>query len=368
MLNIALISVNPTETNTPAGMYTTALASLLGERGHSVSIFCPTSASPRPANSYAGATTIHRLNARRGSMPNAFVIHACQLVFECHRSKPFDVIQCIDSPSCIPALLAMRSMGMIAAKIVSCVVDPQEHARPLPAKQSHMADMTISVVPQRHSNADDQQSFEIPFPLSPALWNPPTDHDGPLLLAYDSASDAKRALMIESFKHSGASGLGWSLAMLNADGRWTVLSGTKPTPSTQSHRHIIIASGQAAPIIPFFAYLLGSPSIVSDLTPIWPEQRAAREPCLYRDSDSASLAQTIQRTIQQPRSTHDSCIDAMTKSITSRHLSAHIIDLYEHAWAMPTPIHQTANQLSLWKQLETPSIPHSTHAMCTGAL
>lgn len=143
MLNVALITHAYAESDTPAGLYTAALAHAFTARGHRVHVIAARNTVPRPRHESTGTLTIHRLGQRRGSPTEAFALNATRRLFELGITEEFDVVECIDAPSCITAIAALRACLTARFGLVSVRTDPAAQLDPHNAAADGLADAVI---------------------------------------------------------------------------------------------------------------------------------------------------------------------------------------------------------------------------------
>ena len=337
MLSVLLITPHYSEMNTPAGLYTAALAHAYSDRGHDVHVLCTKSSVPPPTLFSPSRITLHRFELRAESSEPAFACQAARCILDLIRADKCDVIECIDSPSSELTALFFAHTGGMNAPIISISTQSTQ-------------------TPKTHSAIDQSK---VPFPLHPKAWNPP-NVEGPLLIACDAQTPADHLLIANAYDHSGIHDLGWSLALPDSHGYWSILSGAKLPSTDQPPRRVAISQGNGLPIIAVHMILAGGTCIFEEHSTIASMMPPSNKDGSFVGSSLESIAIAMRRTAEQSDSDYNSNSRSMVAGFADRHDFNTIARAHEALWdAQPVPLNRSA-RTALWKQLES-----RTHTQAT---
>lgn len=340
MLSVALVTPHYAELGTPAGLCTAALAHAFVHAGIAVHVVCAMSPAPRPRHETRGLLTIHRLEIRRGSPPQAFSLGACGRVHELIEANRCDVIECVDAPWCLISLASQMGLRGRRQPLVSVIVDPRG-AEPAHAQTAiRLADARISTHETTYADR-----VHIPFPLVDALWSPPRD-PGAMLIVSDAPDQQTTGRIMHAYTQSRARREGWSLAVRAHDGRWSVTGSEHADLSDP--RRVLISAGNASPVAQLHALGHGSMSIISCRSPL---ALANRDwPLSFDPEIDGSLVQAMNRTVDTPLNELRVLARAWSDRLCPAHDAAGVTAAHQRLWAQAPSASPAPTRA--WRSLE----------------
>ena len=344
MTGVVLITPAFAEAGTPSGLCTLALARAYAARGHVVRVLCGRTAAPRAGCECDGTITIHRLATRRGSPGEAFAAEAARAVHSLVRAGRCDVVVCVDGMSSLAGLVAMRSLLGLDAPIVSVSVEPDDAGTWNGARE--LSDATIQLSGDK-SGGDGAESA---FPIMPGIWTPPAC-DGPAFVACDALAPEQQSAIVDAYKASGASGAGWSLALLGGDGRWSILSGDGGGSAGHERLSVSITARTVAPVAAMHGLRDGHAGIAHADSAIALAGAALGEDLLF-GGDRGTLAEAMGAASRLDPVELAGRARAAFGALSPTHDAGRIAAAHERLWEMPARVHSRVSGGRVWRSIE----------------
>ncbi len=254
--------------------------------------------------------------------------------------------------STLAGLVAMRSLLGLDTPIVSVSVEPDDAG--IWNGTGELADATIQlscdISGDKSGDKSGGDGAESAFPIMPGIWAPPAC-DGPAFVACDALTPEQQSPIVDAYKASGASGAGWSLALLGGDGRWSILSGDGGGSAGRERPSITITTRRVAPVAAIHGLRDGHAGIAHADSAIALAGAALGEDLLF-GGDRGTLAEAMGAASRLDPVELAGRARAAFGALSPTHDAGRIAAAHERLWEMPARVHSRVSGGRAWRSIE----------------